>query len=283
MSRPALMGPVAGLILLAAAGIAGAEPAVPSGCAAPDALAAIEPALSHAAAKIERADKQPGEKLKIVAIGSSSTSGSGASSPNLTYPARLEVELRERYPHLEITVVNRGKGGEDAAQELARFDRDVLVERPDLVIWQLGTNAVLRRDDVRSDGELIRRGVDRLAATGADVVLMDMQYAPRVLARPGHMVMERLIAEAAATTQVGLFRRFELMRYWHATPLAEAAPMIGPDGLHMTDRGYYCLAAELADALADNWRAHRDATRRAQTTAFSGTGSRTASTTAIAP
>ena len=105
MIRPALLRLVAGgLILLAAAGIAGAEPAVPSGCAAPDALAAIEPALTHAAAKIERGGKQPGEKLKIVAIGSSSTSGSGASNPNLTYPARLEAELRERYPHLEIIV-----------------------------------------------------------------------------------------------------------------------------------------------------------------------------------
>jgi lysophospholipase L1-like esterase len=283
MIRPALSGLVAGLILLAAAGSAGAEPAVPSGCAAPDALAAIEPALAHAAAKIERGDKQPGEKLKIVAIGSSSTSGSGASAPNLTYPARLEAELRERYPHLDVIVVNRGKGGEDAAQELARFDRDVFAERPDLVIWQLGTNAVLRRDDVSGDGELIRRGVEQLTAAGADVVLMDMQYAPRVLARPGHVVMERLIAEAAASTHVGLFRRFELMRYWHDTPLTEAAPMIGPDGLHMTDRGYYCLAAELADALADNWRAHREAARRARTVAVSGSANKTVSARAVAP
>ena len=284
MIRPALLGLAAGLAVLAATvGGGRTEPATPARCGAPMALAAIEPALKRAVAKIEAGEKLAGEKLTIVAIGSSSTSGSGASAPNLAYPARLEAELRERFPRLEIRVINRGKGGEDAAQELVRFDRDVFAERPDLVIWQLGTNAVLRRDDVSEDGELIRRGVKQLTAAGSDVVLMDMQYAPRVLARPGHVIMERLIAEAAASMQVGLFRRFELMRYWHQTPLAAAAPMIGPDGLHMTDRGYHCLAAELAEALSANWRAHRDATRRAQTAAMSGGVGKAAAAGAAAP
>jgi lysophospholipase L1-like esterase len=279
MIRPALLALAAGWAALAASAVgADGEPTAPSRCAAPTALVTIGPALTHAAAKIGRSDK-----LTIVAVGSSSTSGSGASHPSLTYPARLEAELRQRFPHLDVAVVNRGKGGEDAAQELARFDRDVIAEQPDLVIWQLGTNAVLRRDDVSGDGELIRRGVEHLAASGSDVVLMDMQYAPRVLARPGHAVMERLIAEAAASTHAGVFRRFEIMRHWHDAPLAEAAPMIGPDGLHMTDRGYGCLAAELAGALAANWGGRRDAAPHAQTAAFSGAGMRAASAGVVAP
>ena len=109
------------------------------------------------------------------------------------------------------------------------------------------------------------------------------EFAPRVLARPGHMIMERLIADTAASTHVGVFRRFEIMRHWHDAPPADAAPMIGSDGLHMTDRGYYCLAAELAEALAGNWRAHRDAARRAQTAAFSEPGGRVKSGPAVAP
>ena len=279
MMRPALLGLAIGLALLAAVGGGGnADPTAPAGCGAPLSLVALETALLHAATKIER-----GDKLTIVAVGSSSTSGTGASAPNLTYPARLEAELRERFPHLDAVVINRGKGGEDARQELARFDSDVLAEHPDLVIWQLGTNAVLRRDDVSGDGELIRRGVEQLAAAGSDVVLMDLQFAPRVLARPGHMIMERLIADTAASMHVGVFRRFEIMRHWHDAPPADAVPMIGSDGLHMTDRGYYCLAAELAEALAGNWRAHRDAARRAQTAAFSEPGGRAKSGPAVAP
>ncbi len=81
---------------------------------------------------------------------------------------------------------------------------------------------------------------------------MDMQYAPRVLARPGYARMEQVIAGVAKRDNVGLLRRFEMMRHWQDAQPADAAPLTGPDGLHMTDRGYGCLAAELADAVVTN-------------------------------
>src|SRR5260221_8388580 len=82
--------------------------------------------------------------VRIVAIGSSSTAGRGDVVP---YPHRLEMYLRfqfgeERFPNLRIDVLNRGKGGEEAVEELLRFDADVFAEKPSLVIWQVGTNAV---------------------------------------------------------------------------------------------------------------------------------------------
>jgi acyl-CoA thioesterase I len=127
------------------------------------------------------------------------------------------------------------------------------------VIWQLGTNAVLRRDDLEMDEVLLRRGVSLLKQSGADIVLMDMQYAPRVIERRSYATMQQLIAEIAHHTGVGLFRRFALMQYWRAAPPSESPPMVGADGLHMTDAGYGCLAASLAEALALNWKAHRAA------------------------
>jgi len=36
--------------------------------------------------------------IRIVALGSSSTQGIGASSPKACYPSRLQAELRKRYP-----------------------------------------------------------------------------------------------------------------------------------------------------------------------------------------
>jgi lysophospholipase L1-like esterase len=236
------------------AGVAIADNAEPSACAAPTALIRIEPALAHAAARIEQT-----KALTIVAVGSSSTQGSGASAPKFSYPSRLEADLKKRLPGIEIRVINRGKGGEDAAEELERLGRDVIAEHPDLVIWQVGTNAVLRRDDLEMDEVLLRRGVSLLKHSGADVVLMDMQYAPRIVERRSHAVMEQLIAEIAHHTGVGLFRRFALMQYWRGAQQPESAPMIGADGLHMTDVGYGCLAASLAEALALNWEAHRTA------------------------
>jgi acyl-CoA thioesterase I len=70
----------------------------------------------------------------IVAIGSSSTTGAGASDPTHTYPARLAEELRLRWPRLTVRVINSGVGGETAEEMLARFERDVLPYSPQLFI-----------------------------------------------------------------------------------------------------------------------------------------------------
>ncbi len=224
---------------------------LPQNCAAPRALSGIEAALDRTSSRI-----LSGQPLTIVAMGSSSTLGVGASSPAFSYPNRLEQELRQRFPGIEIRVVNHGVGGQDVPEELTRLGRDVLAEHPDLVIWQVGTNAVLRRDDLSADEQLISRGVALMRESGIDVVLIDLQYAPRVLARPAYAEMERLIAEIASRTQVGLFRRFEIMQEWDRTQQLAPAASVGPDGLHMTDAGYACLANQLAEALASNWRSH---------------------------
>jgi lysophospholipase L1-like esterase len=224
---------------------------LPPNCAAPTALSAIDAVLDRSLSRI-----LSGQPLTIVAMGSSSTLGAGASTPALSYPSRLEQELRRRFPGVEIRVVNHGVGGQDVPEELTRLGRDVLAEHPDLVVWQVGTNAVLRRDDLSADEQLISRGVASMKESGIDIVLMDLQYAPRVLARPAYAEMERLIAEIARRTRVGLFRRFEIMKELDRTQQLAPASMVGPDGLHMTDAGYACLADQLADALASDWRSH---------------------------
>ncbi len=246
------------------AGETGAQ-RVPGSCAVPPALMVIEPAQARIAARIDQR-----EPLTIVAVGSSSTQGVGASAPGLSYPSRLAAELKDRFPLIGIRVINRGKGGEDVLEELARLDRDVIAERPDLVIWQIGTNTVLRRDDLAADRALIERGLAQLKQSGSDVVLMDLQYAPRVIARPAYAEMEQLIANVAKSDRVGLFRRFEMMLHWQAAQPADAPKMIGPDGLHMTDRGYFCLAANLAEALAGNWRSQQRPAQRPSAARFAG-------------
>jgi lysophospholipase L1-like esterase len=229
-----------------------APAAEPQLCAAPPGWTAIMAPLERTALRVAG-----NQTLTIVAVGSSSTAGTGATRPDLSYPSRLAVELRRRAPRLDVRVVNRGVGGQDVPEELARLASDVVALHPDLVIWQLGTNAVLRRDDLAADGERVRQGIELLKQAGVDVVLMDLQYAPRVLDRPSYAVMEDLIAEAASQARVGLFRRFALMEYWQRTHPPHAAPMVGADGLHMTDAGYGCLAIDLAAALEANWRAEQ--------------------------
>ena len=204
--------------------------------------------LEHAPSAFRERIAQ-GKPLKIVAIGSSSTSGAGASSPAATYPSRLEAELKAQLPGLPITVLNKGIGGEEAPQMVARFEADVLEEAPDLVLWQLGSNSVLR--DHPTPGEVIRRGVERLKDSGAEVILVNPQYAPKILVKPGIEQAVDVITATARDAEVGLFDRFAAMRYWSETEKMSFDRFLTADGLHMNDWGYACVAKLLATAILD--------------------------------
>jgi lysophospholipase L1-like esterase len=159
-------------------------------------------------------------KPKIVAIGSSTTAGEGNIKP---YPDRLLSLLQVPYPNARIAMVNDGIGGQEAPIELERFDSDVIAEKPDLVIWQIGTNAVWQRPDLKpppptfnETTKAIRDGLIKLRdETQADVILMDLQYLPAVLtpAKKGSAIaMVKAIGELAADANgVNVFRRFAFM------------------------------------------------------------------------
>jgi acyl-CoA thioesterase I len=238
---------LAALVALAGPPVTADPLSAPAGCAA--SAVGLGAPLDHTSRLVES-----GKSPVILAIGSSSTVGIGASAPAMSYPSRLQRDLGEAFPKLTIRVINDGRGGQDAERELARLDRDLGAEHPDLVIWQVGTNALLRGYDLDAERRLIERGGALAKDRGVDVVLMDLQYAPRVLARASWADMERLIADTAKRERVGYFRRFEIMREWSLTGRLPAGELIGPDGLHMTDTSYGCLAAVLAGSLGQAWR-----------------------------
>jgi acyl-CoA thioesterase-1 len=189
------------------------------------------------------------QAVKIVAIGSSSTAGAGATSSEATYPSRLEVELTKDLPGRDISVLNRGVNGEEAADMLARFDTSVVAEQPDLVIWQVGTNWVLRDQPLDPKAMVLHEGLARLKAIGADVVLIDPQFAPKVIAKADAEGMVAQIAATAADAHVDLFRRFALMKRWHEAEHLPFDTFVSPDGLHMNDWSYSCLAKWLGTAI----------------------------------
>ena len=192
-----------------------------------------------------------GKPLKIVALGSSSTYGAGASTSAASYPSRLAAELARRFPGHEIAILNRGVNGNEAADMLARLDTAVIAEKPDLILWQVGTNSVLRDKPLQPHAPLLHEGLARMKATGADVVLIDPQYAPRVISKPGCQGMVSLIATAAKAEHVGVFHRFELMRRWRETEQLPFETFVSTDGLHMNDWSYACLAKALGVAIAE--------------------------------
>lgn len=222
-------------------------PAISPACIIPPELARFEHPLERTARRVSV--RQP---IKIVAIGSSSTYGEGASSPEWSYPSRLRLELAYRFPTLDITVVNRGINGDDDNAKRARFQRDVVAEKPDIVLWQLGTNSMLYGAPMDSHIAVLQGGVDQLRkATNADIVLIDPQYAPKVLRGAGASAVVSMIAETARGAHVNLFRRYELMRRWREIEQLAFDKFLSPDELHMNDWSYACIARALGTAIAD--------------------------------
>ena len=189
-----------------------------------------------------------GQPVVIVAFGSSSTQGYGSSGPEFTYPNRLAAQLKRQYPTVDIIVVNAGVGGEDAPEMMKRLQTAVIDRKPDLVIWQVGTNAVLRNLDPTETAKIVEDGVARIQAAGSDVVLVDPQYSPRVYERAESASrMVKLLGRVAALRHVGVFPRFEVMRDWHEKQALPVDSFVIADGLHMNDWGYACFAQLLGD------------------------------------
>ncbi len=189
-------------------------------CLAPKGGAKSMGSLPHVASKLAA-----GEPVVIVAFGSSSTVGYGTTSPEFTYPNRLAAQLHRQYPSADITVVNRGQGGEDAPEMMKRLQVAVLDMKPDLVIWQVGTNAVLRNLDPAETAKLVED--DERAQSASQMV--------------------KLLGRVAELRHVGFFPRFEVMREWHEKQAIPIDNFVIADGLHMTDWGYACFAQLLGD------------------------------------
>jgi lysophospholipase L1-like esterase len=185
--------------------------------------------------------------IKIVALGSSSTYGFGASTPAASYPSRLAEELAQRLPDQQITVLNRGINGEEAGEMLARLDADVIAENPDLVLWQVGTNALLRKIPLQPNS--LREGMTKMKRIGADIVLIDPQFAPKYIATPDAERVVSIISAVSAAAHVGIFHRFALMRRWHEIDRLPLDTFLSWDGLHMNDWGYACFAKSIGTAI----------------------------------
>jgi lysophospholipase L1-like esterase len=212
-------------------------------CRSPKGGAKTMGSLPHVAAKLVA-----GKPVVIVAFGSSSTQGFGSTSPEFTYPNRLATQLRRQYPGADITVLNRGKGGEDAPEMMKRLQTEVIDINPDMVIWQVGTNAVLRNLDPAETAKLVEDGIGRIQAAGADLVLVDPQYSPAVNAKAENASrMVKLLGKVAELRHVGFFPRFEVMRDWHEGQSIPFESFVVADGLHMNDWGYACFAQLLGD------------------------------------
>lgn len=189
-------------------------------------------------------EKRP---IRVLAIGSSSTVGVGASSPVATYPVVLENDLEGFVSGLQVEMIPRGISGENAEDAAQRLKLEVAEARPDLVVWQVGTNDAMARIEKEEFAAILSDTLGWLSRNRIDVVLIDPQYVERLATDAHYVAIVDTIAAVAREKRVLLVRRFEAMADLAAQ--RRNSDYLAADRFHLNDLGYRCMAEYAARAI----------------------------------
>ena len=236
------------VFILITAAIIGVAP-LPAGavdqaheCPMPERFYTFEPPLTKTPKALAT-----GRDVVIVALGGSSTLGLAAGADNLAWPARLGSVLTDRFPSARIKVVNRSVARQTAKQALERIGRDILPLKPNLAIWETGTMEAVRGADVDAFRETVRTGIDELRGAGVEIVLMNMQFSRETDAMihfAPYLIALRQVADA---TEIPLFRRRGIMRYWAESGLLDFRVKEDTKRRQLAKKLYDCIGRAMAD------------------------------------
>ena len=161
------------------------------------------------------------------------------------YPAQLQRALKARFPFAVVNVIVSAIGGEHSVSGAARFDRDVLGHRPDVVCLDYSLND-------RGPGLAAARTawvtmIEKARAAGAQVMLLtptpDMRipFGVETDTLHQHAAQVRQLAAEYGTGLVDSLARFEA-EVNGGTPLADLMSQVN----HPNARGHQLVADALA-------------------------------------
>jgi hypothetical protein len=153
--------------------------------------------------------------LRIVVLGGASSTLPGPDGAQYAYPARLEMALKPLLPTVAVTVTADIKIRQTAEEAAEQMDKLVLDQKPNLVVWQAGTYDAVRGTDLEDFRSSIADGVEKIQASGADVVLLNMQYSPRTESMVAVGAYADGMRWVAREREVPVFDRLAIMRHWY--------------------------------------------------------------------
>jgi lysophospholipase L1-like esterase len=218
-------------------------------CEVPVGAFEFEPALPRTLEALEK-----GGPVTIVAIGGASTLGRAAPLESQSWPARLAQELSTRFPRAQVKFINRGVSRETAQQMAARLERDALAHKPDLVIWETGTTDAVRGTDVDAFMDVVQNGIARLSAANVEVMLMNPQFSRRSEMVVNFNRYMRILRSVADISDIPLFPRHEIMRYWADRGIFDFAVAGQEQRRELAIRVYACIGRAVADMIGRRGR-----------------------------
>ena len=186
-------------------------------------------------------------RVTIVAMGDSTTAGTPGWKSRVEAPPGGTGDETSQYAwwlmqaHPEWDVLNQGVNGERSDQILARFDRDVLDERPKVVVIIAGVNDVYQGRPAAHVVEQLKTMYGR--ATGAGIPVVAGSIVPYNTATPEqngrmHEINDWIRTTASADPDI----EFVDTRAAVAAPDDPDRLFDTPDGLHPSPAGYRRMA-----------------------------------------
>lgn len=171
--------------------------------------------------------------------------------PTASYPAVLQSRLQAAYitQASTISVANAGEPSERILDGAQRFPGTYDAARPDVVLLQEGVNGLPLVGPDISTG-VMRIMVQHAKAGGSRVFVGSM--IPQVPSRPrGNTPTSELLAYNATLQLMSQQEGIVFVDLYNAM-LADAATLIGSDGLHPTEAGYRRMADVFFEAIRGN-------------------------------
>ncbi|EKS33313.1 SGNH/GDSL hydrolase family protein [Afipia clevelandensis] len=218
------------------------------GCAVPAYLLTTESVLPKVADAIKMR-----KRLDILVVGSGSSALPGADGVSMSYPARTEAALREQLAGVAVNIrtdLRPKKTAAEAAQNFGQIiDKLPPDQKPDLVIWQTGTVDAIRSVDPDDFRTALDTGIEALQKAGPDVLMMNLQYNPRMETMLSVGPYNDTIRVAAQQHEVPVFDRFSIMRHWNDAGDFDLFGSV--HGYGMAKRVHDCIGRALAAMIVE--------------------------------
>jgi hypothetical protein len=224
-------------------------------CEVPSDMLGTESVLDKVAGQVKSS-----RQLDVVVVGSGSSTLAGADGATSAYPARLEFYLGQKLPGVTVHVttdLHLKQSAEEVAPGIGKLVKD---GKPALVVWQTGTVDALRSVEAEDFRTAISDGITDLKTAGANVILVNPQYNPRmdtVISVTSYLDNMRVVAQER---DVGLFDRFAIMRQWNDNGDFDLS--VTTHSLALARSVHDCIGRALADFIVEASRINLEDLRK---------------------
>ena len=223
-----------------------AQPIPPGTCDLPAAAApATPPTLPHVADALRGTGP-----LDVLAVGSG-TMANPRLKPDEAFPARTAQALRVARPGLDVRVTVEARRGATAVDMLATLRKALAAHSYQLVLWQTGSVERLRASPPADLARTLADGVKQTEAAGADLVLIDPQYAAELPTPTDPAPYQAAFASVAGQPDVALLSRYALMQDWARAGTLDLVHVKRADRHRTLVLLHACLGRALGAAILD--------------------------------